>query len=299
MSMSEEIARALQLSVRYVRGVAGTASHRYKQFSIKKSDGLSMRLIEQPSKEVKLLQRWLVRRVFNQLPTHPAAHAYVKGRSIQTNALVHRKSRFISRLDLKNFFPSLRWMDISALLRRSPSLPDGTVLTDEDVQLICRITCRDGRLTIGAPSSPTISNKLMFDLDTKLMSLAESYRVNYTRYADDLYFSAFEPNVLQAVCDRAERILADCDSPTLRINERKTYHASRKRRMVVTGIRITPDEALSVGRDLKRKVRVLAHKASVNKIQLEDLEWLRGMLAYIHSIEPEFSEKIQARYNIH
>src|SRR5579863_9595550 len=100
MSLAEQIGRSLQLSENYVLGVARSANYRYKQFKIKKADGKSDRLIEQPSKPLKLLQRWLVRRVFDHLPTHHSAHAYVKGRSIATNAAVHQESRYISRLDL-------------------------------------------------------------------------------------------------------------------------------------------------------------------------------------------------------
>jgi RNA-directed DNA polymerase len=296
MSLAEQIARSFQLPESYVRGVAGTASHRYKQFSIKKADGKSDRKIEQPSKELKLLQRWLVRRIFDPLPTHPCAHAYVKGRSIGTNASVHRRSRFISRLDLENFFPSLTSVDVDSLLNQNRNLTDGSVLSDEDIRLVSSLTCRFGRLSIGAPSSPTISNKLLYDIDTRLMAIAVDYSVNYTRYADDLYFSSSTPGVLSEVCKKAADLFARTNQPRLTINEKKTYHASRKRRMAVTGIRITPDGNLSVGREMKRKIRVFAHKASKKKIGEEELAWLRGMLGYVSSIEPHFAEQIKLKY---
>src|SRR5260370_26656393 len=196
MSLTEQIAQSFQLSVAYVRGVAGTASHRYKQFTIKKADGKSDRTIEQPHKYIKLSQRCPVRRIFNSFPTHSCAHAYVKGRSIGTNASVHRDSRFIYRLDLENFFPSLTSTDVELLLGQNRKLVEGLVLSDEDIQLVSALTCRFGRLTIGAPSSPTISNKLLYELDTLLTKIAEDSKVKYTRYADDLYFSCSQPEVL-------------------------------------------------------------------------------------------------------
>ena len=66
--------------------------------------------------------------------------------------------------------------------------------------------------------------------------------------------------------------------------------------MAVTGLRITPDGNVSVGRELKRKIRVFAHKASKQKIGEEELGWLRGMLAYVSSIEPHFAEQIRLKY---
>jgi RNA-directed DNA polymerase len=298
MNLAQQIAQSFQLPEAYVWGVAGTASYRYKQFTIKKTDGKSYRKIEQPSKEVKLLQRWLVRRLFDLLPTHPCAHAYVKGRSIGTNASVHQKSRYISRLDFEDFFPSLTSSDVESLLARSRILVGGSILSEEDVRLVLSLTCRFGRLTIGAPSSPTVSNKLLYGLDTRLSEIAVECNVNYSRYADDLYFSSSQPGRLYKVCKTVEDIIANTASPRLTINKRKTFHTSRKRRMAVTGLRITPEAKVSVGRDLKRRIRVLAHKAKNEKIGAEDLGWLRGMLAYVSSIEPHFAQKIRSKYQL-
>jgi RNA-directed DNA polymerase len=298
MSLLEMIAYSFKLPEAYVLQVAGTASYRYKQFTIKKADGKSDRKIEQPSKELKLFQRWLVRRIFDLLPTHACAHAYVKDRSIGTNAAVHRNSKYISRLDLENFFPSLKSGDVESLLNRSHALLGNLALSDGDIHLISSLTCRFGRLTIGAPSSPTVSNKLVYDLDTRLVEIASEYKVNYTRYADDLYFSTSQPKTLYEVCAKVEDAIGKNASPRLTVNKRKTYHASRKKRMVVTGLRVTPEAKLSVGRDLKRKIRVLAHRALTKQVGAEDLAWLNGMLAYVSSVEPHFADKIRARYRI-
>jgi RNA-directed DNA polymerase len=298
MSLAQEISRSLQFREAFVTKVAATASYRYKQFPIKKADGRSFRIIDQPSKELKLLQRWLVRRVFDLLPTHNCAHAYVKGRSIASNAAIHQKSRYISRLDLENFFPSLTSSDVESLLLRADLSIAGSQLSGEDVRLASALTCRFGRLTIGAPSSPTISNKLLYSLDSQLAAIAAANNANYTRYADDLYFSSSEPRRLFTVCSEVENAIKALQRPRLAINNKKTYHASRKRRMAVTGLRITPDAKLSVGLALKRKIRVLAHKTLTKKIEEQDSLWLRGMLAYVSSIEPSYVEKIRSRYKL-
>ncbi|MFZ0635852.1 MAG: retron St85 family RNA-directed DNA polymerase [Candidatus Acidiferrales bacterium] len=298
MSLAAHIAKSLQLPEPYVLMLAATASHRYKEFAIKKSDGKSLRRIEQPSKELKLLQRWLVRRVFDSLPTHPCAHAYVRGRSIRTNAAVHQQGRYISRLDLENFFPSLTSGDVESLLKSNRVLADGSKLDDRDILLIRALVCRFGKLTIGAPSSPTVSNKLLYALDMRITEMTEPLNVNYSRYADDLYFSSSRPGVLADVCKKAEYIVVNAPTPKLTINKNKTYHASRKKRMAVTGLRITPEANISVGQDLKRKIRSLAHKARNKEIKADDLGSLRGLLAYVSSIEPSFSERIRSKYKI-
>ena len=68
--------------------------------------------------------------------------------------------------------------------------------------------------------------------------------------------------------------------------------------MLVTGLRITPESKVSVGRELKRKIRVLAHKTMKKTIEAKDLAWLRGMLAYVSSVEPLYAEQIRSKYGI-
>jgi RNA-directed DNA polymerase len=295
----ERMAELLKLPEPYLLSVAHNASHRYAEFQIKKSDGVSFRKIEQPSKELKFLQRWLVRRIFERLPTHECAHAYVQGRSIRSNAERHLRQRYISRLDLRNFFPSLTADDIQNLLReRRALLAPVFDLNDDDRRFVCALVCRFGRLTIGAPSSPSVSNKLLYDLDLQIALLSEQAGVRFTRYADDLYFSTSQPETLFDLCARVTELISNSLSPKLVINEAKTYHASGKKRKVVTGLRITPDGRISVGRELKRKIRVFAHRARLKKLNADEQAWLEGMLAYVSSIEPWYSSKIQSKYQV-
>ena len=51
-------------------------------------------------------------------------------------------------------------------------------------------------LTVGAPTSPSLANALCYHLDAALDSLSKRLATNYTRYADDLFFSTYEKNVL-------------------------------------------------------------------------------------------------------
>ena len=80
---------------------------RYKVYSIPKRNG-NRRIIAQPAREVKRLQRALMKVLLSKLPIHEAATAYRKGRSTLDNARAHAENGPILKLDLKNFFPSIR-----------------------------------------------------------------------------------------------------------------------------------------------------------------------------------------------
>ena len=128
---------------------------------------------------------------------HDAATAYRKGRTILDNAKAHAGTRFLLRMDMQEFFPSLSLDDMNEYKRRRPNLFKHW--TDQDFEWFCFLIFRFGRLTIGAPTSPAISNALCFDLDVTLGGICQSCNVNYTRYADDLFFSANEGGVLAKV----------------------------------------------------------------------------------------------------
>ncbi len=72
----------------------------------KRTGGL--RLVESPKERMKGLQRQILRQVLNRVPHHEAVHGYVRGRSIRSFAAVHAGRGLVVRMDLKDFFPSVR-----------------------------------------------------------------------------------------------------------------------------------------------------------------------------------------------
>ncbi|MDA4629511.1 reverse transcriptase domain-containing protein, partial [Enterobacter hormaechei] len=64
-------------------------------------------------------------------------------------------------------------------------------------------------LSVGAPSSPIISNFCMYEFDNRIHTACNKLEITYTRYADDLTFSCNIPNVLKAVPSTLEALLKD------------------------------------------------------------------------------------------
>ena len=55
--------------------------------------------------------------------------------------------------------------------------------------MIAQIVCYKGKLPQGAPSSPVITNLICGSLDYRISKLSKKYKLDYTRYADDITFS--------------------------------------------------------------------------------------------------------------
>lgn len=296
--IAQRIAQQLGLDSEYVMNLAITASHRYKSYAIPKRTG-GMRTIHHPSRELKLLQGWLVDNVLNHLPVHGAASAYRKGANVRKHATIHVAQNYLLKVDFENFFPSITRADIARILRQDSLAKAGLDLTAEDVDFVQRIVCRNGVLTIGAPSSPVVSNLVMYEFDDSWSKETEVIDVRYSRYADDLYFSTNDRGVLSGVLDRLRTDLHRRSSPALRINDAKTVFTSRKRKRLITGLVLTAAKKISLGRHCKRRIRSLVYKNKTAGLSGEQRGYLRGFIAYAHSVEPEFVESMRKKYGSH
>ena len=276
--------------------IVRTAPLRYKVFSIPKRDG-SPRIVAQPAREVKAIQRWLVNDLSTILPVHPAATAYQKGMSIKINAERHARSNFILKMDFKNFFPSIEYKDLCAHLQKYASSKYDTSATEMISRLCSWAPQRSPplRLCIGAPSSPLLSNSVLYDFDRCIEAIATNDKVTYTRYADDLTFSSSTPDALRSYPNIVEKTVSSLTFPSLKVNAKKTVFASRAELRMVTGITLTSDHDLSVGRDRKRLARSMFHHFSLDRLNDKEIEKMWGLLAFIDHIEPGFSLRLKTR----
>jgi RNA-directed DNA polymerase len=288
------IARNAGLDAEFLERVISTASFRYKTYVIPKKTG-GVREIAHPSKELKFLQRWLVDNVFVGLPVHESVYSYRIGIGIRAHALAHVHHNYLLRIDFSHFFPSIKAPDVARLITRNrEQLP--LRLSRRDIQVICQIVCRKHELTIGAPSSPSLSNAILFQLDSFWTTRCNQSAVTYSRYADDLYFSTNEPNVLAGILAEFETYVHAMKSPRLQINRQKTVFTSRKRRRHVTGLVLSSENKISIGRTKKRWTRSLVNSFKNGQLSDEQTSQLRGYLAFAMEVEPSFYQSLEIKY---
>lgn len=270
----------------------------YKTFFIEKRSG-DLRLISQPSREVKFLQRALMNVLLADLPIHECATAYRTGHSLLANAAPHAGDGPILKIDLTDFFPSIRSVDWVSYCKNK-NLP----LSDEEISLTSRLLfhrkpgTRTLSLAVGAPSSPMLSNILMHDFDALILENRENAYVRYTRYADDMTFSAPRTGHLNGVFQTVAKTIRATAHPSLSINIKKTTYATRKYGRSVTGLTLANDGRVTIGHKNKRKIHAAIYNAKLGKSSREELQITAGMLAYVNSVEPEFLNVLRRRYGV-
>jgi RNA-directed DNA polymerase len=286
----ERLSKYFRVSESLCWKIARTASHRYKVYEIPKRTGGS-RQIAQPSRELKLIQRWISREVVSLLPVHPAAAAYQKGCNILKNCKRHAPQRYLLRLDVRNFFGSIASHHLLSLIKSFDN-SSGETLTADDLTFVQMICFRHNVLSIGAPSSPAISNVVMYEFDERIAQYCAANSITYSRYADDLYFSTNQSNVLSSVVPVVNETLSLAGLDSLKLNLEKLVFASPKRRRIVTGLTISPDGSISIGRERKREIRHDVFRYSKGLMNRKSAMQLAGRLAFAISIDLNFLSQL-------
>ena len=297
MSLFKSLSAMLLMDEKELRSFATTAPYRYKVYTIAKRNSEETRLIAHPSKELKFVQRLMIDQLAPNLPIHSAATAYIKGKSIKDNALPHASKKYLLKMDLKNFFPSIK-PDLFFKECRYHKIE----LSDIDKSLLEGFlfwkTRRSNhlKLSIGAPSSPLISNFILYRFDDEISKMCDVEGVTYTRYADDLTFSTNKKGTLLSYQTKVRRIIGILYDGNIKVNLRKTVLSSKGHNRHVTGVTLSNDGGISLGREQKRKISAGIHHFSFDLLGHEDALKLSGKLAHASFIEPDFLEKMIKKY---
>ncbi|MDB5776328.1 MAG: RNA-directed polymerase [Herbaspirillum sp.] len=295
MALKERLLAALPFSQDELILLTGTAPFRYKEYTIPKRQPGRYRKIAQPTPELKLLQRWLIANELQELPVHPAATAYKVSVGLLDNVKPHAKNRFLLKIDFENFFPSMTSRNFQRfMVARGTPANDVAMMTN----LFFKYDRASGilRLAIGAPSSPTLSNMLMYALDVQISKRCDALGIIYTRYADDLSFSTSVMGLLPAFERELYTIIADYPVLELKINPEKTVHASKKRGRRITGLVISAENSISIGRNRKRLLRSQIDHFQKGRLDADAIESLKGYLAFLNSVEPDQIVRLTSHY---
>lgn len=293
----QDIARNVGISAGDVQQILVRAPARYKVYEIPKRSG-GTRTISQPSRELKLIQRYLMRSTFSKLRISESAMAYREGVSIRHNALAHANSRYVLKLDFTSFFHSFRPADMDYVLRQNGMAVDKHELTILKLASYWRPRASNYFMfAMGAPTSPMLTNAIMYEFDQRIAEACARAGVKFTRYADDITLSGNEAHAVLAVEQLVRGWTKSMEHPRLHFNDDKRGFYGPGQKKMVTGLVVTPDGKISIGRDRKRLISAGVHWWTVGKIKSEmHAEQLRGLIAFAHDAEPEFVASLSRKY---
>ena len=300
-----QVAQAMGITVNELRFLAfdrrtSRVTH-YTRFKIPKRSG-GERLISAPMPRLKKIQRWILENVLDRLEPHPAAHGFRRHRSIVTNAEPHLQSDVVVNMDLADFFPTVTYKRVKGLFRsmgysEAVATILGLLCTEPDTAPVeldgetYHVALGQRLLPQGAPTSPAVTNLICRQLDRRLDGHARKLQYSFTRYADDLTFSASGP-AAQQVGRLLRRVCWTVDQEGFAVHPDKTRVLRKARRQAVTGI--TVNEKPGVERATLRRFRALLFQIEEDGPEGKhwgvggaELMWsIHGYASFVNMVDP-------------
>jgi RNA-directed DNA polymerase len=252
------------------------------------------RVLYIPSVSMKYIQRWILDNILYRIPVSSASTGFRRKQSILSNAIAHTNKVCVINLDIKDFFPSI---DIDRVFR----VFNYYGYTREVSFVLAKLCTYGDYLPQGSPASPYLSNIICLKMDKRLQMLANKYKASYTRYADDITFSASYG--IGKCVDIITHIVKD---EGFYINPLKTRIAYKYQRQCVTGL-IVNNQTIKINRQYKRQVNqeiyyclkfgISSHLKHIKCDKSFYKEHLYGKVYFIKMVEPEVGNHLLNKLN--
>ena len=245
----------LGVSAKVLYTLANQIDDHYHTIRIPKSDG-GTRKLSIPDPLLKSVQRKINYSILCAMEVSVYSKAYSFTDSPLKNAKPHLGKEDILKLDIRKFFDHVTY----------PLIKEKVFTADrfsEANRILLSVLCiYNESLPQGAPTSPSISNILLYEFDEKLGAWCKERNIAYTRYCDDMTFSG--KRLCPKDIEREVRILLK--EYGLFINYKKMSYISGSRRKKITGIIVNEKPNTPV--EYRKKIRQEMYY--INKFGLED-----------------------------
>lgn len=206
-------------------------------------------------------------------------------------AKIHTGKKWVLKMDIKDFYGSVPYEFTRQAVKKACKK-----IKNADVNYYLMISTVNKKLPVGAVTSAHIANACFAPVDKRIRAYCDMFGVNYSRYMDDLTFSADNKFSL----NKAEKFAGD----TLAFfgykpNKRKTKYISDNKQQNVLGL-VVNNKKVRLPKKLRRELRSMIHGYSVylncgaklidTKYRVWDetqLARLKGYLSYAKQVDEE------------
>lgn len=311
----------------------------YRMFAVKKRSG-GRRFIHSVSTDLFRVQQFINEAILQSQTPHHCSFAFHASGGIRKCAEQHCGAKWLFQFDLKDFFYDVTEIDAfrifqamgyrsllafemarlcttthlpkwqkRLLYHQGPSrFSPAFLLREEEEQM--PYPDRSGHVGVlpqGAPTSPMLSNLAASSLDSSLHAYASENGLTYTRYADDLTFSATELGALK-VGEINRAIVRRIRLARFRENEKKTRVAGPGSRKVVLGLLVDQDKP-RISKETYKRIDSHLHAVRIYDWQGTAAHWgfdsafgfynhLSGLISFVKDVDvarwQEFSNRFDS-----
>lgn len=288
----------LQLIIpQLVGGLSDTPAFRFFYLNDRNPLGgrTKVRCIGAPNDAMRQVHARLVSYLRGQLRGKlPYATGGVRGCSVRHHVWPHRRHRYWFMTDITGAYNHVQAPVLARLLHELNPLRD----TTEDWLAFLTKYClsEHGGIVTGGPASVDLFNFYADRLlDTRIGALCEQWSVTYTRYLDDLTFTASEP-IGHRKRSAIMRIMEDAGLP---VSHRKTevYDLRRRRHLVVVGIGVEYGGRMYTPRSYTRMLASLLNRALRGEpINPQEVHGRMGLVRWLNRTANRTEQKLLDLY---
>lgn len=275
-----KLAAMLGLPRDYLEDLAKRVPELYHPYSKPKRNGSGTRIIDNPTEELKNVQKRIEQRLIRPLVANlpEYMHGGRRGKSVTSNALPHVGSPCLLTLDLSNCFGCITYEMVYNFYSTNLSC------TPPVAKLLTKLTTIQNKLPQGGVTSPALCNLILEPLITTLARKAHCNGLVLTNYIDDIFVSG-NRDVLRRLLPS---LLTSIDDSCFMVNRQKLSVTSQNNSMKITGV--TVNTIASVGRkrirSIERKIMHISQVALLycNAKTKHKINSLYGEILYVYSV---------------
>ena len=286
------VERDLGFDAKTLYALSNNLEKHYHSAFIPKSDG-SKRKLSVPDLILKRVQKSIADNILSQYPISRYAKAYKAGSNVAQNAQPHVGKKKILKLDIEGFFDHILYSQVKDIVFYKEKFSD-------PIRILLTMLCYyKESLPQGAPTSPAITNIIMYDFDEKVGAFCNEKSIAYTRYCDDMTFSG-DFNEREVI----DFVKVELYKLGLFLKNGKTVVVPASKRQTVTGIVV--NEKINITKEYKKKIRQEMYyiqkfgvEEHLNKLGISDKRGyvlsLKGRIAFVLQTIPNNCEFVEYR----
>jgi len=280
----DELATRLQVAKQSLEIVIPSISRDYKTKRIFENG--KCRTLDIPGDGLKKIQKLINKRLLQKIKLPDTIQGSKKKGSIKKNAEIHAGQRVIGNLDIKDFFPSVRSKRVEEIFIKIGCSP-------VVARMLMKLTTWKNRLPQGAPTSSSIANLILLNMDKRFERLCKIHGIKYSFYVDDITISGD-----QRVEKLRNLFCKIIKQEGFEVNPDKIRFSDKGERQTVTNLVVNSGKP-NVLREYRRTLRAIIYNcikygpSTQTKRSVEDFKRsVAGKINYVLSINKKIGYKL-------
>lgn len=242
----------------------------------------------------------ILSRIVSCIFHHVCFPAYIQGsikdkekpRDYISNANKHSGKKILITEDIKNFFPSIKALEVDKVWRRLFKFPP------EVAEILTKLTTLNGSVPQGAPTSSYLANFIFWDIEPELVTELEKLGVEYSRYVDDISISANRYLSKKEKTEIIRLIYKMCLKKGIKPNRKKHTVASSGQRMIVHGLNVNA-QTPTLPKAERQRIRTAIHQCKIQyQIDSKSYEYRKlheqtsGRVQRLNRLQPSLAKPL-------